>query len=54
LLPDRLTWIDETNRDQYHFLKADDRCLFFGDFFSGKGWTGPHQSADQELQTYAD
>jgi hypothetical protein len=40
LLPDRLTKIDETNRDQYYFLGPDDRCYFFGDFFSGKGWKG--------------
>jgi hypothetical protein len=40
LLPDRLTKIDETNRHQYYFLGADDRCYFFADFFSGKGWRG--------------
>jgi hypothetical protein len=40
LLPDRLTWIDETNRDQHHFLAEDDRCLFFGDFYAGKGYSG--------------
>ena len=40
MLPDRLTWIDETNRDQHHFLAEDDRCLFFGDFYAGKGYSG--------------
>lgn len=40
MLPERLTWIDETNRDQYHFLEGVDRCLFFGDFFAGRGWSG--------------
>lgn len=40
LLPDRLTWIDETNRGEHHFLEEDDQCLFFGEFNSGKGWRG--------------
>jgi hypothetical protein len=40
LLPDRLTWIDNTNRLEHHFLEPEDRCLFFGDFYGGKGWQG--------------
>jgi len=39
-LPDRLTWIDETNRDQHVFLQQGDRCLFFGEYFAGKGYQG--------------
>jgi predicted amidophosphoribosyltransferase len=40
LLPDRLTWIDETSRDQHAFLQQSDRCLFFGEYFAGKGYQG--------------
>lgn len=40
LLPDRLTWIDETNREQHVFLQEGDRCLFFGEYFAGKGYQG--------------
>jgi hypothetical protein len=40
LLPDRLTWIDETGRDQHAFLQEGDRCLFFGEYFAGKGYQG--------------
>ena len=40
LLPDRLTWIDETNRDQHVFLQEGDRCLFFGEYFAGRGYQG--------------
>lgn len=40
MLPDRLTWIDQTNRSSYFFLNEDDRCLFFGDFHAGRGWSG--------------
>jgi hypothetical protein len=50
LLPERLTWIDETNRDQYHFLEADDRCLFFGDFYGGKNWTAGE--TNQPIKNY--
>jgi hypothetical protein len=39
-LPSRLTGIDETNRGQHAFLEAGDRCLFFGEFFAGKGHRG--------------
>lgn len=35
-LPDRLTWIDETNRGVHHFIGSPDRCLFFGEFFGGE------------------
>jgi hypothetical protein len=40
LLPDRLTWIDQTNRDQHAFLQEGDRCLFFGEYFAGQGYQG--------------
>jgi hypothetical protein len=40
LLPDRLTGIDETNRDQHIYLEAGDRCFFFGEYFAGKGYQG--------------
>ena len=40
LPPDRLTWIDETNRDQHVYLQEADRCLFFGEYFAGKGYQG--------------
>jgi hypothetical protein len=42
LLPDRLTGIDETNRDQHLYLEAGDRCFFFGEYFAGKGYQGNH------------
>jgi hypothetical protein len=38
LLPDRLTGIDETNRDQHVHLQPEDRCFFFGEYFAGKGY----------------
>ncbi|MGH8226316.1 MAG: hypothetical protein ACREU3_00205 [Steroidobacteraceae bacterium] len=38
MLPDRLTKIDETTRDQHHFLDPDDHCYFFGDFHSRQGF----------------
>ena len=38
--PDRVTWIDETNRDAHHYLNQGDHCLFFGEYFAGKGWQG--------------
>jgi hypothetical protein len=37
-LPERLTGIDETNRTQHAFLQEGDRCLFFGEYFTGKGY----------------
>ena len=40
LHPDRATWIDETNRNVHHYLKEGDRCLFFGEYFAGKGSQG--------------
>ncbi len=40
LLPDRLTWIDDTNRHQHIYLQPGDRCLFFGEYFAGKGYQG--------------
>jgi hypothetical protein len=39
-LPSRLTWIDATNRGQHAFLEESDRCLFFGEYFAGKGYQG--------------
>ena len=39
-LPKRLTGIDATNRDQHAFLQEGDQCLFFGEYFAGKGYQG--------------
>jgi hypothetical protein len=39
-LPDRPTWIDETNRNQHCRLEPGDRCLFFGEYFAGRGYQG--------------
>ncbi len=36
MLPDRLTWIDETNRGQHAFLQEGDQCLYFGEY-QGRG-----------------
>ena len=42
MLPDRLTRIDEVTRGTHHFLTEEDRCMYFGEFFSRKGWSaGP-------------
>lgn len=40
MLPERLTAIDETNREQHAFLDAGDRCLFFGEYFAYRGYQG--------------
>lgn len=40
MLPQRLTWIDETNRHSHCFLEQGDRCLFFGEFDAGAGFDG--------------
>jgi hypothetical protein len=40
LLPDRLTWIDDTNRHQHIYLQPGDQCLFFGEYFARKGYEG--------------
>ncbi|HEC15723.1 MAG TPA: hypothetical protein ENI99_03990 [Sedimenticola sp.] len=40
MLPSRLTWIDETNRNDHFFLEESDNCLFFGEYFAGKGYQG--------------
>jgi hypothetical protein len=40
LLPDRLTGVDDTNRDQHVYLKPGDRCFFFAEYFAGKGYQG--------------
>jgi hypothetical protein len=50
LLPDRLTWIDDTNRDQHFFLEATDRCLFFSDFFGGRDWSAGY--TNQLIKNY--
>jgi hypothetical protein len=50
LLPDRLTWIDATNRARHHFLEAADRCLYFGDFYGGKGWSAGY--TNQLIKNY--
>jgi hypothetical protein len=40
LLPERLTAIDETNREHHVFLEQGDRCFFFGEYFAYKGYQG--------------
>lgn len=40
MLPDRLTWVDETNRAQHNFLGEGDRCCHFGEYFAYKGYQG--------------
>lgn len=40
MLPDRFTFIDDTNRGQHHYLEPGDRCLFYGEYFAGKGYQG--------------
>jgi hypothetical protein len=40
LLPERLTSIDETNREHHAFLEQGDRCFFFGEYFAYKGYQG--------------
>jgi hypothetical protein len=40
LLPERLTGIDETNRGTHYYLVEEDECLYFGEFYSWKGWSG--------------
>ena len=40
LLPNRLTWIDETNRGDHWYLEDGDRCLFFGEYFAGMSYRG--------------
>ena len=40
MLPSRLTAIDETTRSNHRFLGADDRCLYFSEYFTGKGYEG--------------
>lgn len=39
-LPSRFTWIDETNRSSHYFLRDDDRCIYFGEYFGGQGYSG--------------
>jgi hypothetical protein len=40
LLPERLTAIDDTIREQHVFLEPGDRCLFFGEYFAYRGYQG--------------
>lgn len=40
MLPERLTSIDETNREHHAFLEQGDRCFFFGEYFAYKGYQG--------------
>ncbi|MGH8177944.1 MAG: hypothetical protein ACREV5_16955, partial [Steroidobacter sp.] len=35
-----MTWIDDTNRGDHFFLEEHDKCYFFGEYFSGKGYSG--------------
>lgn len=42
--------MDETNREQHHFLEAADRCMFFGDFFGGKDWSAGY--TNQLIKNY--
>jgi hypothetical protein len=39
-LPGRLSVIDAGVRGEYSFLTGEDRCLFFGEFRAGTGWSG--------------
>lgn len=39
-LPSRFTRIDETNRGDHYYLTEEDRCVFFGEWFAGKGYEG--------------
>jgi hypothetical protein len=50
LLPERLTWVDETNRDQHYYLDAADRCLFLGDFLGGRDWSAGY--TNQLIRNY--
>jgi hypothetical protein len=38
LFPERLRWLDETQRGDHRFLGPTDHCLYFGDFHAGGGW----------------
>ncbi len=40
MLPERLTSIDETNREQHAYLEPGDRCLYFGEYFATRGYQG--------------
>jgi hypothetical protein len=40
LLLERLSSIDETNREQHVFLEQGDRCVFFGEYFTAQGHQG--------------
>lgn len=40
MLPERLTSIDETNREHHVFLEQGDRCFFFGEYFARRGYRG--------------
>jgi len=40
LLPNRLTRIDDLYRGDHSYLEKGDRCYFFGEYFTGKGFEG--------------
>ena len=40
MLPNRLTGIDETNREAHWYLDGDDRCYFFGEYYGNMGYKG--------------
>jgi hypothetical protein len=37
---ERLRWLDAHEREEHHFLRHADHCLFFGEFHRKCGWTG--------------
>jgi hypothetical protein len=37
---ERLSWVDAWQREDHHFLRAEDHCLYFGEFHRSRGWSG--------------
>jgi hypothetical protein len=37
---ERLSWVDARQREDHHFLRVEDHCLFFGEFHRSRGWEG--------------
>ena len=37
---ERLRWVDAHQREDHHFLRRADHCLFFGEFHRRRGWVG--------------
>jgi hypothetical protein len=35
-----LQWVDARQREDHHFLRLADHCLFFGEFHRKRGWMG--------------